>query len=257
LVEDPIVCRSFVILLTAVASFVGIASVSSACTCLPSSDFYPEYMASDAIFLGEVTEISSAAPERPYDVWVTFRVEAYWKGEASATTQLLTADNSASCGYPFVVGTRYLVYATILGDEPTYGGLPAPGALSAHLCSRTHPTWPDDPDVDLLDSGPPSPSHFVLAMGVNPNPSHGPARVAWTIPGPLGGQARARVDVLDSQGRRLATLADGLIAPGPHQMVWDGRDSRGRLMPAGFYWVRLACAGQLMSRKLVRIAGRP
>ena len=234
--------RSFVVLLTTLAPLVGVAPVSSACTCVPPSDFYSEYINSDAILLGEVIEISSAAPERPSDLWVTFRVESHWKGDLPAVTQLITANSSASCGYYFVVGTRYLVYANLGADL----------VLRASLCSRTHVALPGDPDLVLLDAGPTPPPHFALVM--NPNPSRGDTRLTWTIPGQLGGQARTHLDVLDFQGRRLATLVDGPAAPGPHQSVWDGRDSRGRAMPAGVYWVRLACS-QMMSRRLVRIAG--
>ena len=239
--------RTFVVLLTVFAALAEMAPPSSACTCVPSTDLYSEYVSSDAVFLGEVTEMSNAGGY-PSNLLVTFRVENRWKGDVPGTAQLLTADNGASCGYHFIVGTRYLVFAYLGTDL----------VLRTSLCSRTHEALPADPDVILLDAGPippPAPPQFSLAM--SPNPSRGNTRLTWTVPAHLGESAPARLEVLDFQGRSLATLANGPAVPGPHESSWDGRDSHGRVVPAGVYWVRFTCAAQVTSRRLVRIVGRP
>ena len=211
-----------------------------ACTCVPT-DFYAAFAGSDAVFLGEVLEISSPAPKHPDQVSVTVRVENAWK-EASApsTTHVLTTSNGASCGFPFRVGARYLIYAKRWD-----------GALWASLCSRTHETWPEDPDLDLLNSPLPS-----LGLTVSPNPSVSSLRLAWTILGDPGWQATARLEVLDFQGRRIRTLVDGPAAAGPHEAFWDGRDEHGHPTRAGIYWVRLAYGNRVTSRRLVRMATR-
>ena len=40
-------------------------------------------------------------------------------------------------------------------------------------------------------------------------------------------------------GRRLAVLAEGTLAPGSHSLAWDGRDGMGRMLPEGFYLIRV------------------
>jgi len=178
---------------------------------------------------------------------VTIRVEAAWKGApAPTTTHVVTAGSSASCGFQFRVGARYLVYAFI-PDVPS-----ASGELWATLCTRTHETWPGDPDLDLLRS----PLPFV-SLTVSPNPSLRWARIAWTIQGDPGQQAHARLEVLDFQGRRIRKLVDGPTAAGPHESFWDGRNEHGDLAPTGIYWVRLTYGDRVTTRRLVRLASGP
>ena len=143
-----------------------------ACSCAPS-DFYADFAGSNAVFIGEVLDISSPGPEYPPLVTVTFRIETAWKGAAaSSTTHVVTASSEAACGFPFRVGARYLVYAYRPGVPP------ASDELWATLCTRTHETSPKDPDLALLSS----PLQH-LNFTVSPNPSLGWTRLAWTIVG--------------------------------------------------------------------------
>ncbi|MBN2537096.1 hypothetical protein JXB37_02325, partial [candidate division WOR-3 bacterium] len=45
--------------------------------------------------------------------------------------------------------------------------------------------------------------------------------------------------VFDPSGRRVRELASGLHPAGRYRVAWDGRDSGGRQLPAGVYWLRL------------------
>lgn len=49
----------------------------------------------------------------------------------------------------------------------------------------------------------------------------------------------AKVSIYDVTGRLIKVLADGNLAAGPHMRVWRGRDSGGRQVPSGAYYVRL------------------
>ena len=55
-----------------------------------------------------------------------------------------------------------------------------------------------------------------IALAVSPNPARGRAAFSFTLPT----AGHARVTVLDLAGRRVATLADGAFATGPHQAQW-------------------------------------
>jgi len=231
--------------LAALAILAG-APGARACTCA-LSDFYTAYDRSTAILLGEVTDITLPPPVYPVATTdlatVTLRVETVWKdAPAASTAQLVTALSGASCGFPFQQGKRYLVFAFRL---PT-------GELMASLCSRTHETWAQDPDLALLES----PLPFMI-LNVSPNPTSGQVQVSWMIPGDMGKQGHAHIEVLDSQGRRVRTLVDGAARDVSRVSLWDGRTDRGDLAPSGVYWVRFTYGDRVVGQKLVRLTAGP
>jgi hypothetical protein len=64
--------------------------------------------------------------------------------------------------------------------------------------------------------------------------------------------ARARLSVLDLQGREVAVLTDGVFPAGRHTAMWDGSTEWGSA-PAGLYFVRLSAEGRVFSQRLVRL----
>lgn len=77
-----------------------------------------------------------------------------------------------------------------------------------------------------------------------PNPATGEVRFTLAIPPGEPG----RLQVHDLRGRRVLARD---VAPGTSFVTWDGRDERGRRLPAGTYIVRLSGAGQSSARKVV------
>ena len=73
----------------------------------------------------------------------TIAVLEVWKGELADTVALRTARSSASCGYPFEIGTQYLIYAD------TRAGT---GCLRTNLCTRTKRLEYADGDIAALIS---------------------------------------------------------------------------------------------------------
>jgi hypothetical protein len=109
-------------------------------------------------------------------------------------------------------------------------------------------TWFREPLGAVAVEGGPQ-ARALAIESVRPNPSRGSTSLRFTLP-----QAgRARLELLDLAGRRLRTLADGPLAAGPHDAVWDGRDERGVTVAAGLYWARLESAGVSTVRRLVRV----
>ena len=91
---------------------------------------------------------------------------------------------------------------------------------------------------------------FMAAASLDapwPQPARGSARLSFSLAGP----AELDLSVFDMRGRRVARLAAGPFGSGPQERRWDGRDERGREMPAGLYIVRLEVAGQVLTRKLL------
>ena len=82
-----------------------------------------------------------------------------------------------------------------------------------------------------------------------PNPTLHLSRMDLTL-------TRARsvdIGVFDIAGRRVATLARGVLEPGTHPLVWDGRDDRGLAARSGMYVVRAIGDGLEVTRRIVRL----
>jgi flagellar hook assembly protein FlgD len=89
------------------------------------------------------------------------------------------------------------------------------------------------------------PTKFALSVP-RPNPFGSSTAIELAVP---AGQGKANVSVYDLQGRLIAGLADE-AAPGRHLLTWDGRDSAGRNVAAGVYFVRLEGHGAKETRKI-------
>ena len=86
---------------------------------------------------------------------------------------------------------------------------------------------------------------FALSRPV-PNPTASSMRVEYAVPR----EARVDLSVFDMQGRRVATLVEGLVHAGRNQAIWNGTVG-GHPAPAGVYFVRLRAPGVNLTRRLV------
>lgn len=108
-------------------------SVTYACSCVVPAEPLEALESSSAVFTGKVVDkkepkgtiISSAD-----SVKVTFEVDSSWKGVKGNKVTLSTALSSASCGFEFVEGESYIVYAYANDEDDS-------SKLEASLCSRT------------------------------------------------------------------------------------------------------------------------
>ncbi len=76
----------------------------------------------------------------------------------------------------------------------------------------------------------------VVSLRLAPNPTRGGAHLSFALPA----ADRIGISLYDVAGRRVRTIAhDRPMPPGAVDVSWDGRDDRGRPLPAGIYFVRL------------------
>lgn len=94
--------------------------------------------------------------------------------------------------------------------------------------------------------GVPLPRTLELAAPA-PNPVHGLARFTFGLPAP----GRARLDILDVQGRRVRSLADGVYAAGHYVRGWDLRDENDRPVAPGVYLAQFSGIGGSVVRRIV------
>jgi len=101
-----------------------------------------------------------------------------------------------------------------------------------------------------IDLGGTGVTGLPLAFGLRPcypNPFRGDTRMQLALP-----QATdATVRIYSPAGRLVRTLHTGGIEAGEHTVVWDGRDSTGRRVASGIYFVRAEAGTHEESRKVV------
>ncbi|MBD3235547.1 MAG: DUF362 domain-containing protein [Candidatus Eisenbacteria bacterium] len=86
------------------------------------------------------------------------------------------------------------------------------------------------------------------------------AFLAPNRPNPFSGQTRlrlrmdvsavAQLTIADAAGRVVRHLAERRLAPGYTEIRWNGRDDRGRRLPAGTYFARLRSGRTVQTRPL-------
>ena len=76
------------------------------------------------------------------------------------------------------------------------------------------------------------PHRFSAGPGY-PNPFN--SRVVIPLLLPKDGPGRLTVEMYDVAGQRVRRLYSGVLAPGSHELIWDGRDDAGRPAASGAY----------------------
>ena len=107
---------------------------------------------------------------------------------------------------------------------------------------------------------------FVLRTAVNNNgelnlKGPGTARMAQNFPNPFNHETRipvilqsaatVKLNVYTVLGKRIKTLVNRRLEAGSRELIWDGRDDRGIVMPSGLYLYTLEQEGEQISRVMV------
>ncbi len=98
-----------------------------------------------------------------------------------------------------------------------------------------------------LPTGVASAPRPALSVENHPNPFN----PSTTIHFRLGSDADVVLAVFDASGAFVATLAAGRYGAGPHDVHWDGADSRGHRVSSGVYFARLTSGGVVATRKMM------
>lgn len=184
--------------------------------------------------------------------------------DGSGATQVDTAKIAAgeSVTWQWVTGFHTVTSGTAgspsagsLFDQPSDAGHPQftfvfeePGTY--HFFCRPH-EFNNMRGVVVVSSTtgvPPAPGRtHGFTVDPAPNPSREGARFGFAMRS--GGRARA--EVFDTRGRRVAAVLDRELPAGDHEGVWNGRSADGAAVRAGVYYVRLRLPGYSDSRSIV------
>jgi hypothetical protein len=146
-------------------------------------------------------------------------------------------------GYPYVVaGARAYSHCEIAidGDSLSFRAITYADSLIDSLGMSL-------PRAGTLLPGTPAAPGAVSLAPIHPNPSRGGVTIRFD----LRARALVAIGVYATDGRKVAELAGGDLAAGPHSVPWDGRDSAGGRVSPGVYFVRLEACGQTRSTKTV------
>jgi hypothetical protein len=149
----------------------------------------------------------------------------------------------------------------IVGDSsPADDGSAAPGNSSIFdgwaeasgrdsLLFQNATIWATRRDAALVDvSGASGPASLAFVKPA-PNPSAGPITLRFALPR----AARARIEILDAQGRKVRAAALGDRSAGFQSWTWDGRRDDGRRAAPGVYTARLTTSYGRATQRIVRV----
>ena len=104
------------------------------------------------------------------------------------------------------------------------------------------------PGCSISAVGDPMPRPIVLMQNV-PNPFNPSTNLSFD----LAAAGHVRLKVFDTIGHLVRTLVDEDFFEGRHDVIWNGRDSSGRLSAAGVYLYRLEVGNYSESKRMVLI----
>ncbi len=90
---------------------------------------------------------------------------------------------------------------------------------------------PQPTDVAALGT---VPSTFLFRQNY-PNPFNAETVIEFSLPESL----QVALSVYNAAGQQVRTLTDDRFAPGPHRVVWNGKDAKGTAVGSGRYVARL------------------
>ena len=146
------------------------------------------------------------------------------------------------------------------GSRNTPDSLPAAPAFGT--VDRNLGLWKEPSDVELADS---LWYHYQRMFGrgavrdgdavagklaivsIAPNPVRERASIRFSLPR----RADVRLEVYDIAGKRVRTLATGVLDGGSYTETWKGNDELGAPVDAGTYIIRLRAGGHTASGKIV------
>ena len=124
-------------------------SVTNACSIAELPSVEEQFKLSKAVFSGEVVDIKEKKSLKGYtSKSVLFEVTNTWKGVEQSQIIITTGQGGGDCGYNFIKGNEYLVYAN---ESTMYGAK----SLVSTIGNRTDVLSSAQKDLEVLGEGQP------------------------------------------------------------------------------------------------------
>ncbi len=129
-------------------------------------------------------------------------------------------------------------------------------SVRPHVYSRfTGTIYYDDIAVELMstadgvsENGRGIPKTFELSNNY-PNPFNPTTVIQYAMPR----ADQVSLEIYNLLGQRVRTLVEGVISPGYHEAVWDGRNESGQQVESGVYFYRLNTGETALVKKMLFI----
>lgn len=170
----------------------------------------------------------------------------YWRtgGDPAFNAVQMAASAGVDSFHAYIpcqpVGTtvEYYVFAADHSGRRSARPYPAPAGYYSFVVAG------DPAAVDDVAAG-----DAVALSAVWPNPFQDAVSFNFVLPA----SAQTRLDVIDVNGRRVATLLDEPLPAGGNSALWNGRTVSGERASAGIYFLHLQSGGQEAVRRVVKI----
>ncbi|MCL1698349.1 hypothetical protein [Lysinibacillus sp. BPa_S21] len=141
--------KKAMIILAFIFTIGSFPSITSACSCAYLPSVEEEFELSKAIFSGKVVDIKEKQSLKGDTTKsVLFEVTNTWKGVEQSQVIITTGQGGGDCGYNFIKGEEYLVYAN---ESIMYGTK----SLISTICNRTYVLSSSQEDLEILGEGQP------------------------------------------------------------------------------------------------------
>ncbi len=127
--------------------------------------------------------------------------------------------------------------------------VPAAGVIRFGTYGRGIWDWQIQSTTSIADFQGPVEADDGIALLNAPNPFE----TATTLRFVTKRGGHVSLHVYDTAGRLVRELADGRRAAGPHEIIWDGRDTSGQRAAAGVYFARVESADGVAVRRVTRV----
>lgn len=90
-------------------------------------------------------------------------------------------------------------------------------------------------------------SSLSFSLNIYPNPASHSVEISYT----LQNNEETSINIYDISGRLLKEISSGLKGRGTHILYWDRKDSLGRDVKSGIYFLRIKTQNRTINKKLV------
>ncbi len=88
----------------------------------------------------------------------------------------------------------------------------------------------------------------VLDMANYPNPFSNNIEIKFFVPS----YSKTTIEIFDSFGRRITTLADSYMNFGEYRIFWNGRNSNNDIVADGAYFINITTNGKVFTSKIIK-----
>jgi hypothetical protein len=101
----------------------------------------------------------------------------------------------------------------------------------------------------VIDEVKPEPVVEKLYLAFGPNPFNPKTEIRFGLPQ----ASMVKLDIYDLRGRKMARLVDDFLENGHHSVSWYGKDTTGRNVASGVYFMKLKVNAEVLTQRLTLI----